>query len=589
MVEKHKVKKNVSAIIAGLLLVNMTGCGTTEELTEATAVHPHSATIKHNQIGYYPKANKTIVIPSYVALNYSLRNEQGQVVHSGKSQRPAMWPLSGETVSKIDISSVQSPGNYRLNIEGSDAPTLVTIHENPYADMHLASMRAYYINRAGIALEPQYAGDFARKLGHPDTIVKVHSSAASEARPEGTIISSPKGWYDAGDYNKYIVNSGISTYMLLLAYEHFGELYKGKSFNIPESTNSTDDMLDEIAWNIEWMSTMQDPNDGGVYHKLTTLDFSPIMMPEEGTETRYVVQKSTAATLNFSAIMAFASRIYADIDTELSEKYLIQAINAYTWALNNPTQYYRQPEDVKTGEYGDDFVGDEFAWASAELFLSSTAPQFLKNFETFSDVAQVPSWLQSSALGYVSMLSYKNAADILPAETLNNARQRIITLADEIVKQHQASPYSVAMVASDFEWGSNGIAMNKAFVLWQAHRLTQQDQYREAAEGLVNYVLGTNPTGYSFVTGFGKITPVAPHHRQSAADNVDAPVPGFLVGGPHSGQQDSCNYPSALPAQSFLDDWCSYSTNEVTINWNAPFVYSLAQMQVLHGNSLSGN
>lgn len=70
-----------------------------------------------------------------------------------------------------------------------------------------------------------------------------------------------------------------------------------------------------------------------------------------------------------------------------------------------------------------------------------------------------------------------------------------------------------------------------------------------------------------------------PHHRPSQADDILEPIPGFLIGGPHSGQQDLCEYDSSLPAISYLDDWCSYSTNEVTINWNAPLVYGLAHMQ----------
>ncbi|CAN5222942.1 hypothetical protein BH23BAC3_BH23BAC3_33720 [soil metagenome] len=64
-----------------------------------------------------------------------------------------------------------------------------------------------------------------------------------------------------------------------------------------------------------------------------------------------------------------------------------------------------------------------------------------------------------------------------------------------------------------------------------------------------------------------------PHHRQSSADNNTDPVPGMMVGGPHDGQQDNCNYPSNLPAKSYLDSWCSYSTNEVAINWNAALAY----------------
>ena len=112
----------------------------------------------------------------------------------------------------------------------------------------------------------------------------------------------------------------------------------------------------------------------------------------------------------------------------------------------------------------------------------------------------------------------------------------------------------------------------------QAFQTTGENKYREAATSLVDYVLGRNPTDYSFVTGFGAKTPMDIHHRQSYADDVAEPVPGFVAGGPQPGQQDNCSYPSSLAAKSYVDDWCSYSTNEVTINWNAPLVYVLAAL-----------
>jgi endoglucanase len=102
---------------------------------------------------------------------------------------------------------------------------------------------------------------------------------------------------------------------------------------------------------------------------------------------------------------------------------------------------------------------------------------------------------------------------------------------------------------------------------------TLLESYLNAAGANLDYILGINATGYSFVTGHGSKTPMFPHHRQSAADDNEKPVPGFVVGGPQPGQQDNCDYPSDLPAKTYLDDWCSYSTNEVAINWNAPLVY----------------
>ena len=77
------------------------------------------------------------------------------------------------------------------------------------------------------------------------------------------------------------------------------------------------DLLNEALWNLEWMLTMQDPHDGGVYHKLTNKRFDGVVMPHEATSERYVVQKSTAAALDFAAVMATASRVLAKYEEQL--------------------------------------------------------------------------------------------------------------------------------------------------------------------------------------------------------------------------------------------------------------------------------
>ena len=73
--------------------------------------------------------------------------------------------------------------------------------------------------------------------------------------------------------------------------------------------------------------------------------------------------------------------------------------------------------------------------------------------------------------------------------------------------------------------------------------------YLDHALTNLDYLLGRNATGYSFVTGFGDKTPLHPHHRPSEADGVTAPVPGLLSGGPNgrAPQQDKCaGYPASF-------------------------------------------
>ncbi len=543
--------------------------------------------IKVNQIGFYPAAKKVAVVPASDASEFALVSaSDGVVVYRGNLSASDSWEHSGEVVKLADFSYFRTPGRYRVRVEGmADSPAFI-IGTHVYRSLNDAAIKAYYFNRASTELLETHAGRFARPMGHPDAKVEVHSSAATAARPEGTVISSPKGWYDAGDYNKYIVNSGISTYTLLAAYEHFPAYYHRRELNIPESGDDVPDLLDEIMWNLDWMLTMQDPNDGGVYHKLTTKNFEGKVMPHEAVAQRYVVQKGTAAALNFAATMATASRVYAEYDEVFpgfSTRALQAAEAAWRWALANPDLHYKNPSDIHTGEYGDSNVGDEFAWAAAELYITTGDDSYYRAFEAPHVENAVPSWSQSRGLAWMSLAFHRD--NLTPAADRKLIAGRVEQLADELRNDWKASAYRVPMRAQDFVWGSNGVAMNNAMMLLQGYLLNAEPEYLEAAQSLLDYVLGRNPTDFSYVTAHGEHTPMHIHHRPSEADGIVDPVPGFLAGGPHSGQQDSDDcpvpYPSDLPAKSYLDHWCSYSTNEITINWNAPLVYVSGAIDVL--------
>ena len=553
----------------------------------AEAKDPVASSVHLNQLGYLPGAQKLAVLPDSKSNSFNIIDTRtGKAVLEGKQGSGAVWAPSGERVRVADFSTITTPGEYLLRAEGFADSDPFRIHSDAYLALGSAALKAFYFNRASTALLPEHAGAYARAAGHPDDRVKVHASAASAARPEGTLLSAPKGWYDAGDYNKYIVNSGISTYTLLAAYEHFPEYFRRHDTGIPESGDAVPDILDEVMWNLEWMLDMQDPGDGGVYHKLTNLRFDGSVMPGRATAERYVVQKGSAATLDFAAVMAMAARLYADHEQHFPgapARMRAAAESAWRWAQANPSVEYIQPPDVHTGGYGDRAFDDEFAWAAAELYLLTGDRAYLRAFEQYAGDPGVPSWSRVGSLGWISLAHH---LDRLPE---GNVRVRVAdgidALASRLATQWQASPWRVAMRESDFVWGSNAVVLNQAMMLLQGYRLSGNPGYLAAAQSQLDYVLGRNPLGVSYVTGQGLRTPMHIHHRPSQADGISEPVPGWLSGGPNPGQQDQKDcpvaYASKLPAKSWLDHECSYASNEIAINWNAPLVYVATALQEL--------
>lgn len=546
------------------------------------------AAIKVNQLGFPPSAQKLAVVPGGEGARFSVVDAAtGKPVFDGSLGAAATWDASNERVRVADFSVLRAPGSYRIRVAGLPDSAPFAIKPGIYRELDVAAIRSFTLNRAGIALTSAVAGPYARPFAHPDTEVLVHPSAASRQRPAGTVISSPKGWYDAGDYNKYIVNSGITTYTLLAAYAHFPAWFDKLALNLPESGNGLPDILNEALWNLEWMATMQDPEDGGVYHKLTNKAFDGMVMPEAATAPRYVVQKSTAAALDFAAVMAVASRVLAPYDSQQpgrSARYLAAAEKAWRWAEANPKVLYRQPADILTGEYGDKDVADEFAWAATELLISTGKDAYrARALGGKAASGTEPGWANVDLLGVMSLA--QPGARLPQGVDAAPARKQLLGVADKLVARWRASPYRVSMVRSNFVWGSSSSILNQAMMLVAAYRVDPRPEYLNAAQSALDYVLGRNGPGMSFVTGFGTRQPLHPHHRPSEADKLAAPMPGMLVGGPNPGQQDlkgcPAPYPSKLPALSYLDHACSYASNEIAINWTAPLVYVAAALESL--------
>jgi endoglucanase len=248
---------------------------------------------------------------------YILAAAKNDTLYKGRLSAVKQSTNSSLQTKLADFSSFKQTGTFRIVVPGIATSYTFPVAAHVHHASSIALIKGYYYQRVSMPLEERYAGKWRRAAGHPDTEVLIHPSAATTKRPEGTVIATPGGWYDAGDYNKYIVNSGITMGTLLSAYEDFNNYFDTLRTNIPESSNKIPDLLDEVLYNLRWMLTMQDPNDGGVYNKCTNASFDGMVMPGVTKAPRYVVQKGTAATLDLAAVMAQAARIYKKYDKQL--------------------------------------------------------------------------------------------------------------------------------------------------------------------------------------------------------------------------------------------------------------------------------
>ena len=545
-----------------------------------------------NQLGFAPDAEKTVVFPGNDANGLEVRDLSGKTVLKLKAPDVYEWDYSGEEVQTFDISAVKKPGTYRLFRGGEYVGTPIVVGKNVYADLVKASLKWFYYQRSSMALEPQYAGKWARAAGHMDDHVIIYGTdKVTGGKGAGKTIKSARGWYDAGDYGKYIVNSGITVWTLLEIYENFPKYADSLTWNIPREFPKYPELLEEVRYNLDWMLTMQD-KDGGVYHKVSTLRFSGSVLPENDKDARYAIIKNLTATLDFAGVMAQASVVYRNIDKAYADKMLKAAEKAYAWAKKNPTAFYKQPADVQTGSYapGNEDGKDEFRWAAAELFRATKKKNYQDDLKGNAFTANGAWWGDLNMLAAIRVAL--DSADFEPG-LVAEAKKVVMNEANNLRAVGDTSAYRLPAFPWSWNWGSNSAMANNGMVLVHAYLLTGDRSYLDGAQQCLDYLLGKNPMDITYVTGFGYRSPRNPHHRPSESDMVDDPVPGMLVGGPHLGKQDinldgkeswKCpNYAAAdKPALAYIDNRCSYATNEVAINWNAPLAYLAAALEAIY-------
>ena len=526
-----------------------------------------------NQVGFRPSDPKQFALVG-ASGNVEIVNASGQTVLTVTPGAASYWDASGQNVQLVDFSNLKAEGKYSIRVGGQVLRQDLVVKENTFADVYKAAIKWYYYQRASMALESSYAGQWSRAAGHTNSTVELHNSTGAS----GTIQSS-KGWYDAGDYGRYIVNSGITTYTLLSLFEHFPEFFKTAKWNIP-ADGSLPDLLAEIKWNLDWMLTMQ-ANDGSVYHKLTSLGFPGDVMPARDNLKLYVIGKSAEAAFDFAGVMALASRVYKPFDSNYASKCLEAAKKAYSWGVNNMNVHFKaNPSDVSTGAYEGENATDEKLFAGTELAITTGDGSYKQ-----SGTTPYVSWWG----GMDGLATYGKATHASVFGDAGEAKQKILSTADGFVDRTK-SGFGVTMAKDDFNWGSNSSAANQGVWLLHAYYLTGDEKYYTAALKALDYMLGKNPLDMSFVTGYGTKSPKMPHHRPSTSDNVQDPIPGMLVGGPQPGGEDvgsadewkCADYRTGFAATSYTDQRCSYATNEVAINWNAPLAYLAGALEAIN-------
>ena len=534
-----------------------------------------SSRIRLNTVGYPPGAQKAASIAAPCTNFAVIRVTDGATVFRGAVTGPVSDPDTREQLYTADFSRVKQPGDYQLEVPGVGRSAPFPVARGVYREPYYVAMRGFYLWRCGTAVSATYQGrTFAHGICHTND-GWLDFVGGGHVQKDGT-----KGWHDAGDYNKYVVNAGVTVGVLFRGWEDFGPQIKAVRLDIPESGGPRPDFLAEIQWELDWLLTMQAP-DGSVYHKLSTTQFGGFAPPESETAERYFTPWGSEATADFVGILAQAARIYRPYDRVFADRCLQAARKSYQFLQAHPEYHHADQTGFGTGLYEINVpshrlngIPENRLWSAAEVWETTGEPEALRDLENRirSVHGQVDSdfdWDETKDLGLITYLfSHRPGRD--PA-LVDLVRSNLLAAADGIVQARNRDAYARPL-GSIYYWGCNGGVARQTVILMAADRATHRNFFRLSSKSIyrdtsldaLNHLFGRNCYGRSFVTGVGFEPPRHPHDRRDTGEYLDHPWPGYLVGGPDP------------KATDWHDDQADFRVNEIALNWNAALVYALA-------------
>ncbi len=395
------------------------------------------------------------------------------------------------------------------------------------------------------------------------------------------------GYFDAGDHVKFGLPIASTIVTLALTVYEYESVFR--------SLGQYEEVIDAIKWGTDYfIKCNPDSNtfyfqvgDGGTDHawwgpaEVLENVMSRPSYKVTATQGGSAVCGATASALTLTSI------ILEDSDPSYAALCLDHAIDLYNLArIAQSDDYYNSI----AGSFYESWSGfwDEIAATGAMLYLKTGDNKYLTQAEeaaqNWNTQGQEPYWEYKWGHSWDDMhyIAQMLLADITGKQEYIDSVERNL----DWWMPEGGITYTTGGLAWLNSWGSLRYASNTAFMafMWVDNPLCTSSKvsiYRNFAENQINYILGENPNGRSYICGFGTNPPVNPHHRTahgSWANSVNTPeetrhiLYGALVGGPNA-------------SDYYQDDRTDFEMNEVACDYNSGLIGALAKMVILYGGS----
>lgn len=521
-----------------------------------------------NQVGYAPDAPKTAVLvsesaPADTAFSV-VDTTSGASVFSG-----TLADDSGASNDQyqhtyaLDFSDVSTPGTYRIDAAGASSPPFqiatTDVLYTPLLDNALLFYKAQRdgadVDSSVLNRQPSHLNDANAQVYEPPTYDADDILVGDLTPVKGETIDGSGGWFDAGDFIKFVQTSSFVEALLLIA--------QRDTPGFPTGYDA------EIRYGMDWLDKMWDGDTRTLYYQVgigqgndeTFADHDMWRLPEvddtlEGKDARYLRKRPVLRAAasgqpvspnlagRMAAAFALCYQVYHETDSAYADTCLQNAKTIFSAAETknvtellsvSPHGFYPESEwrdDLEFGavelykaallagdERADEYLAQAAHWAKVYVDSDETGFEMFTGYDV-------------GALAHAELyplVADKTDLEVTPDELLDDMQAQL----DNALASIQNDPLQLGIPMG---WDASSHAFGIAVIAGLYDDLSGTDAYRDFELQQLNWALGENAWGTSFVVGAGTRFPHCVHHQianlSGALDGTSPILLGAVVNGP---------------------------------------------------------
>ncbi len=446
----------------------------------------------------------------------------------------------------MDFSSLNANGRFHIEVAGVGRSNSFDLSEDHWAGIYDLSVRGFYHQRSGIALEEPYT-DWTRPRDlHPDdgvlvyeTTVKITDTSMGYdlGQPDpfgqfGTAMTGKVltnawgGWHDAGDFDRRTPHLEAARKLIEL-WETNPDFFEARNSNIPESGNTIPDLLDEAIWTMDLFRRLQHA-DGGVPGGIESEEHPRFGDGSWGESLRVFAYAPDAWTsFEYAASAAKISQALERYDATAAAEWLASALKAMDWAQDNrPTGAGYEANHQRAENI-----------AAAELFRATGDAQW---HQTYLETTQY-----DRPIAEIAWFEHQYEAAFVYAQTTGaNAALQQAGIAELLAEgQRLAESYGAGGTGfgasmnpyAPYGGGFNAQGLEEASNFYaRLHALTGDAAWLIKMQQDAQTLLGTNPLNMAFLTGIDGVRSPEVILNLDALTQGLPPPPGITIYGDNS-------------------------------------------------------